>query len=133
MSKNNQEIEPPAHLLNKIMGRIEQEERLLALKRRIFGFFISLTGLIVFFFYSLRVVIETFTSTGFSKYFSLIFTDTAIVINYWQSFFATLLESFPAAETAIFLVIILGLLQLFKTILKDLKKYKKIQNIYGFK
>lgn len=133
MSKNNQEIEPPAYLLNKIMGRIEQEERLLVLKRRIFGFFIGLAGLIVFFFYSLRAVIETFTSTGFSKYFSLIFTDTAIVINYWQSFFATLLESFPAVETAIFLVIILGLLQLFKTILKDLKKYKKIQNIYGFK
>lgn len=133
MSKNNQEIEPPAYLLNKIMSRIEREERILALKRRIFGFFIGLVGLMVFFFYSFKMVLETFSNVGFSKYFSLIFTDTNLVINYWQSFFATLLESFPAIETAFFLIIVLGILQLFKFLLKDLKNIKKIQNIYEFK
>jgi hypothetical protein len=127
MNKDRHEIEPPAYLLNKIMSRIEKEERLLVLKRRIFAFFIATAGLIASLFPALGALRSTLAETGFSEYLSLLFSDPAIVLGYWQNFFATLLETFPVAEVAVLLLIILGAMQTVKFLLRDFKNIRNLQ------
>jgi len=133
MKPNYEEIEPPAELLQKVINRIEKEERLLVLKKRVFGFFVGLIGLMTALIYSFNLAQATILESGFNQYFSLLFSDTAIIVNYWQSFFMTILESFPAAEIAFFLIALSGVLQVVKILIKDLKNIINLQTVYGFK
>jgi hypothetical protein len=121
MGKKYGNIEPPTHLLSKVIARIDKEERLLVLKRRVFVFFVGIIGLIPALVYAFRSVQSMLVDSGFSEYSSLVFSDTAIVLNYWQTFFLTLAESFPLMETAIFLGVIFVLLLLIKFAAKDIK------------
>lgn len=127
MDKKYTEIEPPAYLLGKIMERIEKEERILMLKKRIAFFFTGLFGLMTGLIYVFRLAQTTIVESGFSQYFSLLFSDTAIVTNYWQNFFITLLETFPITETAVSLFFILLILQVIKFLAKDFKNIKNLQ------
>lgn len=133
MAKKYLQVEPPAGLFNKVMGRIEREERLLSLKRRIFAFSVGLASCLSVSAYSFNLAQDTFGASGFKEYFSLIFSDTTLVFNYWQSFFMSLLESFPAMEAAFFLGAALGVLQLFKILIKEIKNIRILQATYGFK
>jgi hypothetical protein len=127
------EIEPPAGLFLKVLSRIEAEEKIALLKRRIFVFSglvcASTTGLIVSFNFARNAIAES----GFGEFFSLIFSDPAIVIAYWQNFFLTLLESFPIIEATIFLAVMFLLLQFIRFINKDLGIINVIRknNQYG--
>jgi hypothetical protein len=127
MEKDYKKIEPPVHLLQKIIARIEKEERLLVLKRRIFIFLTGLSGLTVALVYAFRLAQTTIINSGFSEYFSLIFSDPGVIAQYWQNFFLTLLESFPVAETALFLFVVLMLLQVFKFLSRDFKNIRNLQ------
>ncbi|MFA5012959.1 MAG: hypothetical protein WC520_00125 [Candidatus Paceibacterota bacterium] len=134
MGKKYGNIEPPAYLLDKVIARIDREERLLALKRRVFAFFVAIAGLIPALVYAFGSARSMFVESGFSEYSSLIFSDTSVVLSYWQSFFLTLLETFPIMETAIFLGAIFILLQLLKLTAKDIKiinNMRTVNNQYG--
>jgi hypothetical protein len=127
MDKNHRQIEPPAYLLNKIMSRIEREERLLSLKRRFFVFFSVFLGLFASLFPVAGTLRTTLDKNGFSSYFHLMFSDPDIVLKYSQNFFATLLETFPVAEVAVLLLIILVMMGSVKILLRDFRSIKNLQ------
>jgi len=133
MAKKHTEIEPPADLFNKIMRRLNKEEQLLILKRRVFGFSVGVLAAMGLSVYSFHLMQNILAVSGFKAYFSLIFSDTLIVLNYWQSFLTSLLESFPAMETAVFLAAIVIGSELFKKLLKEIKNIKNLKINYGLK
>ncbi len=127
------DIEPPAGLFIKVLNRIEAEERIILLKRRIFIFSCAILGSSIGLVFSFDFVRKAMITSGFGDFFSLIFSDSMIVLNYWQNFFLTLLESFPIIEAIFFLGIVLLLLQLTKLISRDVKVINIIKaNQYGF-
>ncbi len=87
--------ELPARLFDKIIARIQEEERLVSLKKQFFAFSsfaaISLT-LFVPVFKSFQA---EFAHSGFSQFFSLIFSDLNLIMVNWQDFYLALLESLP--------------------------------------
>ena len=117
------EREPPKGLLEKILKRIRREERFLVFRRTaIFSVMLiaSLLGVVP----SLKIVLTDFGQSGFINFFSLLFSDFHSVATYWQSFLMILLETLPAASLALFLFILLILLQSFKSLVKNIKIIK---------
>jgi len=113
--------DPPNELLGKIMKRIDQEKRLLTLRRRLFLFSTGLIGAIVLFIPALKGVISGFTQSGFSQYFSLLFSDAEIVLAYWQNYALSLLETLPIVNLILFLATVFAILELLKLLAKDIK------------
>jgi hypothetical protein len=124
--------EPPAGLFHKIMARIKEEHRLMSIRRRIFVFsslsIISIVALIPTFNWTH----QSFSQSGFFQFFSLIFTDTSVVLAYWKSFVLALTESFPIINTAVFLVVFAIFLSSLKSLAKNIKvvfSHKRLFNI----
>jgi len=113
-------MEPPIGLLEKIIKRIHKEERFLAFKKLfIFSvmFVVSVIGLVP----SFKILSSDFNSSGFFQFSSLIFSDFSSVLIYWQSFAMILLETIPAISLAIFLTMLLALLQSTILLTKNIK------------
>jgi len=117
------DIQPPKGLLKRILKRIHKEERLLAF-RKVIIFSIMLTGSLVGFVPSLKMLLSDLGSSGFDSFFSLILSDFSAVVTYWQSFTMILLETLPALSLALFLAVLLILLQSIKSLTKNLKIIK---------
>lgn len=117
------DIQPPKGLLGKILKRIHREERLLVL-RKVIIFSVMLIGSLVGFVPSLKMLLSDFGSSGFINFFSLIFSDFSAVVTYWQSFTMILLETLPALGLALFLAVLLIILQSIKSLMKNLKIIK---------
>ena len=117
------DIQPPKGLLKRILKRIHKEERLLAF-RKVIIFSIMLTGSLVGFVPSLKMLLSDLGSSGFDSFFSLILSDFSAVVTYWQSFTMILLETLPALSLALFLAVLLILLQSIKSLTKKLKIIK---------
>ncbi|MCX6723991.1 MAG: hypothetical protein NT155_02315 [Candidatus Staskawiczbacteria bacterium] len=120
---NNSNIEPPIGLLEKILKRIHREERILVI-RRVIIFSILLIGSLLGFIPSLRMLVSDFNQSGFSSFFSLVFSDFSLVSAYWKNFMIILLETLPAASLALFLAVLLIILESIKLIAKDVKIIK---------
>lgn len=118
--------EMPDDLLDKIMTRIKMEKSLLAVKRKLIvfslGFAASAIGLVPVF----NLVRADFAESGFFQFFSLLFSDFSVAVNYWQTFAMSLLETVPVVSMAIFLAVILVFLWSLKLLARDLKI------IYGY-
>jgi len=112
---------PPDDLLGKIMQRIDQEKRLLTLKRRLFLFSAGLIGAIILFIPALKGVISGLTQSGFIQYFSLLFSDAEIVLAYWQNYALSLLETLPVMSLILLLATVFAILELLKLLANDLK------------
>ncbi len=104
-------MEMPEGLLDKILARIKREETLLALKKRLVIFSVSAIGSLIAFIPAFRLMQAELSQSGFTQFFSLIFSDTDVVLNVWTSFVFSILESLPALSiiallTAIFIFLI---------------------------
>ncbi|HTX86968.1 MAG TPA: hypothetical protein VMC41_02805 [Candidatus Nanoarchaeia archaeon] len=93
--------EPSSELYGRIINRINYEHKLLLLKRKLFGY---LSGFIV----SLAAFVPLFgrfhqdiSQSALPQFFSLIFSDFHGVIGSGVDFFWLILESIPAASTAL--------------------------------
>lgn len=120
-------IEPSPELLGKIIQKIHREERILAIRKTaIFSvvFIFSLVGIVP----SFRMLMSDFSNTGFFNFFSLIFSDFSMMTVYWKSFIMALLETLPAISLALFLAILLTLVQSIISLLKNIKTLKAIIN-----
>jgi hypothetical protein len=81
-------------LAHGVLARIAKTEKTARLKRSfVFGgaFLASIAGLI----FSLLSFKTGIAQTGFSQYATLIFTDTMVVLQDWQNYAYTILESLP--------------------------------------
>jgi len=112
-------IEPPSGLLQKIMARIQAERRLMSLKKRIIIFslilIISLVGVI----FISKITVSAAHASGFVSFLSLIFSDLHIVLVNWQTYSLTLLESFPVFGVMGILAAVLILMESLKYLVED--------------
>ncbi len=105
-------------LYDRITLKINREQKKADLTRTIFyaGIFgLSLAALIP----SFNLLKADAAASGFWEYFSLVFSDSAIIAKYWQNFSLSLLEVLPAMSLAAFLAVIFALLESLKCLAKD--------------
>ena len=113
--------EPPAGLFEKVMNRIQKEQQLLTLKRRIVIFSAGLMGSVVSFVFAFRMAQTDIIKSDFLRFFSLIFSDFGIATHYWQNFAMALLERLPAISLVLFLSCLLVFVGLLRHLLRDIK------------
>lgn len=79
----------------------------------------SLAGLTLTF----RMLLNDLTQSGFSEYFSLIFSDSGLIISYWKELVFSLAESLPIMSTiftlSLIFVFLLSLRYMMKQIFKE--------------
>jgi len=114
-------VEPPAGLFDKIMCRIEKEKKILTLRRRIIIFSFGLIGSAVAFIPAFAYARSGFVESGFYSFFSLLFSDTEIVLVYWENFAQSLLETLPVLGLAVLLDTVAVFLESLKMLIRDLK------------
>src|SRR3989338_5858179 len=85
----------PTGLFDQVVSRLGREQRLLSLRRRIALFTVSAVFSALALLPAGRAVWSGLSESGFTHFFSLIFSDAQIVLVYWQSFALSLLESLP--------------------------------------
>lgn len=97
MSRNTG-IEIPQNLLQKILSRIDTEQRLQRARRRLC---LAVSMLLPAIFFSVSAwqsfQSELYTS-GFFQYVRLLFSDSFAVFTDWQDYSLSLVESFPIAN-----------------------------------
>jgi len=113
--------QPADGLFIKIVNRIDRAKRISSIKRLIM-FSLAFVGSAVGFIPALNSLRTALIESGFTQFFSLIFSDFSIVLNSWKVFTLTLLESLPAVDVLIFLVVI----SVFIGSLRFLIKYGKL-------
>ncbi len=116
-------------LFEKIMLRIKAEQKRMALKRKIAGFSfvlaVSFLGLIP----AIKMAYSGFAESGFVPLFSLAFSDTSIVMVYWQNFALSLLESLPITGLMAIGVSLFALLGSLKFLSKNIKGFHSEQQL----
>ncbi len=113
-------IEPTNGLLEKICSHIQKEERSFVVRR--IALFATIFAICTLAFApTLRMLEDDVTHSGFLNFFSLLFSDSLIVTSYWQSFVMSLLESVPTISLALFLAVVLGILESLKYLTHDIK------------
>lgn len=138
--KNYQELfasfELPSHspeLLGRVMEKIEQKEHM-ALKRKLIFHSVfsvlSMAGLVL----SWQWLQNNLASTGFWHFFSLLFSDSQVILAYWQNFALALIETLPVTALLLLSAVTLICLTFLKRLIKDLKLFFIIKNhYYGIK
>lgn len=112
----------PIGLLEKILNRLTRERKLSA-KRRLFVFSFSLLASLIALIPAWQFVWSGFAQSGFFQFFSLLFSDAAIVLTYWQNYALSLLETFPVSRLIIFLAITFIFLESLKLLAENIKIY----------
>jgi hypothetical protein len=102
--------QPKADLYDRIINRINNEEKLIILKRklflRFFGLFLSVFALVPLIFR----LFSDIASSGFTQFLSLLFSDFNIVMADIGDYVLSLLESAPALSLSLTLAALLATL-----------------------
>jgi len=123
-----EEITPSPELFLKIMKRLRNEERVLAIKKVVLFSIIFSSSAAGLFSVSKAMITELQTS-GLVSFVSLLFSDFDVIKTYWQSFSLAILEAVPAMSIALCLVILLVILQSIKIIFKNVKTVSDIKRL----
>ncbi|MEK9151913.1 MAG: hypothetical protein AAB692_00950 [Patescibacteria group bacterium] len=107
------EIEPPTELLGRIYSRIDREERHRVWKRRIIPGAVGIIASMAAVVSSALAGVREISGQGSQTVFSLVFTDTDMVVRYGLDFLSTVAESLPVADilgvlTASFVALLSG-------------------------
>lgn len=97
------ELNPPKALADFILLRINKEKIRKAKRQLIFSY-CGFAGSFIFAFGVVSIFGQTFMRSEFWTMLSLMFSDMAVVIRNWDTFFLSLLETFPTMHVIIFLV-----------------------------
>jgi len=118
--------QPSADLYDRIIKRINYEQRLTSIKKKLFwrfaGLIASLTILIPL-GYKLSIELN---QSGFLQSFSLIFSDFQIVTSDLGDFFLSLLESLPAVSLTLISLALLAMVFYMSKLLSSLFDFKKL-------
>lgn len=120
-SNTNTVPKMPKDLFEKVMRRIREEHRLLHLKRRLFFLSILFVGSIMALVPAFRMTWAGFAESGFSEFFSLLFSDADLIMVYWKNFALSLLETLPVTNLIVFLAVVLLCLESLKLLVKNAK------------
>ena len=95
-----QMIEPSENLKNSIINKIKTEEIKKTMYKIAFGSVISLTSITIMIMSVINIFQDAYQS-GLSGYISLLFSDGASVISFWQSYMMSIVESLPIIQITI--------------------------------
>jgi hypothetical protein len=121
-NENSHIPEPSGVLLDKIMEGIRKEKKFRQTRRRVVLFSIGLVLSLSAIVPAYDLFLGQIAQTGFGDFISLIWSDYEIIINYWGVFSLALLESFPVAESVVFLTVIFLVLGSFGFLAREAKK-----------
>jgi hypothetical protein len=111
---------PPATLFPAILARIEAEKRRLArIRLAFFGAttFASASALVPI----ARFLGEGFARSGFTEYFSLVFSDSAVAVLYWKELALSLAQALPLFWCLLLGISVFVLLGSFQLAAKNLR------------
>jgi len=113
-------IEPKSGFLDEVCSQIHKKERSFYIKRIvIFSSILSICALV--FVPTLKMLISDINSSGFLQFILLIFYDTTIIAKFWKNFILVLAGSLPAISLAMFLAVVLGIMQSAKYLSRDIQ------------
>lgn len=122
------EINPPAGLQQKILERLRQAQ-----KRAIFWRLIFFSSTTILSLVALVPVLQTayarLIESGFTRFFSLLFSDFTLITSFWRSFAMSLLETLPIMSLVVILIVLAVFLESIKLLDKETKKFSAIQGI----
>ncbi len=101
--------EPHAALYAAIVRKIHAQARHQAVVRMIVSLCVCVISVVTFIPASIWLYADVLRS-GFAESFSLIFTDSSLVVTYWHDFGLLLLESLPVLSFAACLAIIAAII-----------------------
>lgn len=112
------EVEPPQNMLGSIMMKIQKRE---VREARIRFALTSLTSVIsvVAMVFAFQYASQEFSQTGISQYFSLLFSDSGIIITYWKEFAMIIAETLPVTGIVAILLAVLTLVGSVKVAIKN--------------
>ncbi|MFA6354440.1 MAG: hypothetical protein WCX12_02030 [Candidatus Paceibacterota bacterium] len=112
-------LEPPDGLLDKIILRINTERRRRTIRFRIGLFGVLAVTAVAAFIPAWQELQSEMAGSGFSQFFSLIFSDTQVVLTYWREFILSLIESMPILGITVVLGLVLVFLASVKFLVRD--------------
>jgi hypothetical protein len=116
----------PEGLVDGVLERIRIEEEYLKFRKAalfvLCGLCVSLLGLI----WSLGHLIDGMARSGFSSIASLAYSDTSVVMQHWQDFAYSLLESLPVISMIIVLTSLVAALHFLSRTWKETKTAVRI-------
>ena len=127
---NLKSVELPDGLFAQTISRLELEKKRSAVRHRRIAI-ISLLGLVgslIAFIPSIRLVWSEFSASSFMEFFALLFSDSGVVVAYWQNFATALLESLPFMGLIFLLATVVAFLESLRFLLRDIKFIFKFNN-----
>ena len=118
---NLKNIEPSSDLFDRVLQRIQEEKRLLSIRRRIFIFSSTLLISGIAGFFAIKSLFYSFSESGFLTFVSLLFSDYKIVLGYWQNFAMSILERLPVMSLALVILVFIVFLEALKNLSLNLK------------
>lgn len=119
-------IQPRADLYDRIINKIDREERRIILKRRLI---IESFSLVVSFFVFIPLTMKLLadiTASGLTQFLSLLFSDFAIVMANIGDYALSLLESAPVLSLSLSLTAMLALVFSLAKLADSYSDFKKI-------
>lgn len=119
-------------LFLKVMSSIKNERRRLAMCRRFVLASITCMAALLALYPVWNAFHAEFLSSGFSQFLSLLFWDTRSVLDNWQDYLLSLLESFPIVNAAVLLAVIWSFLVSLKFIFqysKSLSPARRLKTV----
>jgi hypothetical protein len=113
--------DPADDLLAKIMEKIQYRQKVMKVRSRLVIFSVGLIGSIAGFIPVFKLFTSGLNNSGFFQFFSLLFTDSQIILTYWDNFLLTLLEALPIFSLTALLIILFVFLESLKNFVHDLK------------
>lgn len=103
------QFKPSKELRKNILLQVVKEEGRRA-KNYLLVSLITSTASIVGVVFAAQYVVQAIFQTSFYRYFSLLFSDSDIVLSYWRQFTLSLVESLPFFAVTLVLVAIVVLM-----------------------
>jgi len=119
-------IQPKDDLYGRIINRINHEEKLMILKRRLI---LRSSGLLLSIFVFIPLAFKLFSdivSSGFSQFLSLLFSDFSIVMANIGDYTLSLLELTPALSLSLSLAALLSLVFYLAKLADSYVDFKKL-------
>ncbi len=119
-------IQPRADLYDRVINRINREEKLMILKKKLI---LESFGLVMSFFVFIPLTLKLLsdiTKSGLMQFLSLLFSDFSIVISDIGNYVLSLLESTPALSLTLALATLLILVFSLAKLADSYSDFKKI-------
>ena len=118
-------VEPSKNLKISILNKIKLEEMKMAIYKKVFSSVASLASVSLAIIFIIDIIKDAYQS-GLSEYLSLLFSDGASLISYWQSYAMSIIESLPILQITIVFASIWVFAWSLSTVLSSQKSIKSI-------